>query len=54
MSGYKFSGTKDSAANLRFVVFLGMGGIGEIQFLKIPTEYNSKAAKVVDIKKNII
>ncbi|MDX5050559.1 MULTISPECIES: hypothetical protein [Gammaproteobacteria] len=51
VSGYKLSCTKGSATNLRFVVFLGMGGIGEIQFLKMPTEYNSKAAKVVDIKK---
>ncbi|MDG2713849.1 hypothetical protein P7M00_26020, partial [Vibrio parahaemolyticus] len=33
-----------------FNIFLGRGGIGEIQFEKMPSKFQSKVAKVGDIK----
>ncbi|EMF7390460.1 hypothetical protein V4F62_004522 [Vibrio parahaemolyticus] len=50
ISGYKFALEKAGKEYAKFVLFLGRGGIGEIQFEKMPSKYQSKVAKVVDIQ----
>ncbi len=51
MAGYQFAIENNGEVDTRFVVFLGKGGLGEIQFTKTPVEYNNGTSKVVQIGK---
>ncbi|MCC4236950.1 hypothetical protein LL266_10580 [Vibrio anguillarum] len=50
VTGYKFALKRNGKEYAIFNIFLGRGGIGEIQFEKMPSKFQSKVAKVGDIK----
>ena len=44
--GYQVSIQRDGNLHSRFVVFLGHGGLGEIQFAKRPSDFESRSVKI--------
>ncbi|WP_166838481.1 hypothetical protein [Rheinheimera pleomorphica] len=47
--GFQFSVKKEHSLYLRFVIFLGKGGFGEIQFIRKPELYQPRARKTKEV-----
>jgi hypothetical protein len=47
--GFKLSVKKKHSLYLRFVIFLGKGGVGEIQFIKKPELYQPRVVKTKEV-----